>query len=135
MTGVKEDRAGGDDAVRPEYPPSPDDLPADADDPDAARIRSLHQQLIGLRRRHAWLVDAGIRTSDLTNTALTVTLRPSGSGAAGGVAPGSPDALRLVLNLGHEPIAVPGGTAAVEAGEVHGDGRVPAHAWAVLAGA
>jgi cyclomaltodextrinase len=135
VCGVKEDRAGGDDAVRPAYPASPDELPADADEPDAARIRSLHQQLVGLRRRHAWLVDSGLATSDLTNTALTVTLRPSGSGAAGGVAPGAPDALRLVLNLGDEPVAVAGDASRVEAGDVDGDGRVPPHAWAVLAGA
>jgi cyclomaltodextrinase len=135
LTGVKEDRAGGDDAVRPAYPPSPAELPSDADDPDAARIRSLHQQLIGLRRRHAWLVDARMETSGLTNTALTIALRPSGTGAAGGVAPGSPSELRLVLNIGDEPVEVGGPHGGVEAGDVGGDGRVPAHSWAVLAGA
>ncbi|WP_434157770.1 alpha-amylase family protein [Clavibacter michiganensis] len=132
LTGVKEDRAGGDDAVRPEYPASPDDL---RDDEHAARIRSLHQELVGLRRRHAWLVDARMETSGLTNTALTITLRPSGTGAAGGVAPGSPGALRLVLNIGDEPVEVAGSPDGREAGDVAGDGRVPGHSWAVLASA
>lgn len=118
--------------MRPAYPASPDEL---HDDEHAARIRSLHQELIGLRRRHAWLVDARMETSGLANTALTITLRPSGTGAAAGVAPGSPDALRLVLNLGEEPMEIAGSPDGREAGDVSGDGRVPGHSWAVLAGA
>jgi cyclomaltodextrinase len=76
-----------------------------------------------------------METSGLTNTALTIALRPSGTGAAGGVAPGSPSELRLVLNIGDEPVEVGGPHGGVEAGDVGGDGRVPAHSWAVLAGA
>ncbi|RIJ33356.1 alpha-amylase, partial [Clavibacter michiganensis subsp. insidiosus] len=48
---------------------------------------------------------------------------------------GSPDALRLVLNLGDEPLAIPGPSGGLEAGDLAGDGRVPGHSWAVLAGA
>ncbi|MGK2316395.1 alpha-amylase family glycosyl hydrolase [Gordonia rhizosphera] len=45
-TGVKEEREGGDDAIRPELPPS---APTDADLPSEYR---LHQRLIGIRRRY-----------------------------------------------------------------------------------
>ena len=48
--GVKEERYGGDDAVRPEFgsPPAPlDDF--------GTKVWGLHQYLIGLRRRHPWL--------------------------------------------------------------------------------
>ncbi len=46
LRGVKEDRAGGDDAVRPEFS-APDEVDND--------VFRLHQHLIGLRRRHPWL--------------------------------------------------------------------------------
>ncbi|MGE5697460.1 MAG: alpha-amylase family glycosyl hydrolase [Candidatus Sericytochromatia bacterium] len=48
--GVKEERFGGDDAVRPEFPVTPG-----APDNDADAVFRLHQFLIGLRRRHPWL--------------------------------------------------------------------------------
>lgn len=57
--GVKEDRAGGDDAVRPEFGAPP--LQADA---WGQEMFALHQFLIGLRRRHPWLHTA--RTAPLT---------------------------------------------------------------------
>ncbi|MGV9799320.1 alpha-amylase family protein [Mycobacterium sp. NPDC003449] len=56
--GVKEDRRGGDDAVRPEFTTPP----ADSD------VLRLHQFLIGLRRRHPWLHTATTTPLQLTNT-------------------------------------------------------------------
>jgi glycosidase len=56
--GIKEDRAGGDDAVRPEFTTPPTEIGGDAGD-----ILNLHRYLIGLRRRHPWL--HGARTSAL----------------------------------------------------------------------
>jgi len=47
LRGIKEDRAGGDDAVRPRLPGS-----ADPPGPDAAAITDLHRLLIGVRRVH-----------------------------------------------------------------------------------
>lgn len=63
LTGTKEQRLGGDDAVRPEFgeqpgPPSP----------EAARMLDAHRALIGLRRRHPWLVTATTTTLALENT-------------------------------------------------------------------
>src|SRR5229473_2579985 len=61
--GVKEHRAGGDDAIRPVFPASPADLA-----PFGWPIYRLHQNLIGVRRRHPWLHKARIRALDLGNT-------------------------------------------------------------------
>ena len=60
--GVKEDREGGDDAVRPAFPDTPADLA-----PYGWPTYRLHQELIGLRRRHDWLQSARVRTVHLTN--------------------------------------------------------------------
>lgn len=60
--GVKEERAGGDDDIRPVMPASPADLSALG----TGTLRA-HQDLLGLRRRHPWLVDARTEALDLTN--------------------------------------------------------------------
>jgi cyclomaltodextrinase len=60
--GVKQDRAGGDDAVRPAFPEKPDDLA-----PYGQPVYRLHQDLIGLRRRHDWLHTARVGKLHLTN--------------------------------------------------------------------
>jgi cyclomaltodextrinase len=61
FTGIKEDRFGGDDAVRPAFPDSAGDLPHD-------RMWAVHADLIALRRAHPWLVGAATEKLDLTNT-------------------------------------------------------------------
>ena len=53
FTGVKEEREHGDDAVRPPFPDTPTDLA-----PFGGPTHEVHQRLIGLRRRHPWLVHA-----------------------------------------------------------------------------
>ncbi|MCV7279055.1 DUF3459 domain-containing protein [Mycolicibacterium flavescens] len=60
--GVKEERFGGDDAVRPEFGAPP--VPVD---PHGADVFRLHQFLIGLRRRHPWLHTARTTALQLTN--------------------------------------------------------------------
>ena len=123
--GVKEDRAGGDDAVRPEF-----GLPFAAD--DAARdTLALHQYLIGLRRRHPWLHDARTRALLLQNRHYAYESR---CGA---------EALVVALNLDDQPLALPvqdllGGAARILAGtgappeEVVAQATVPPHGWLVL---
>jgi cyclomaltodextrinase len=68
--GIKEDRAGGDDAVRPTFPPTPAGLA-----PEGWPVYRLHQDLIGLRRRNAWLHGARTRTVHLTNQQMTYEVR------------------------------------------------------------
>jgi glycosidase len=60
--GIKEDRVGGDDAVRPEFGSSPVDLSGDARD-----TLNLHRYLIGLRRQHPWLHQARTTALKLDN--------------------------------------------------------------------
>lgn len=63
FAGVKEEREGGDDAVRPEFP----DAPGDLDSGEAETLRA-HRELIALRRRNRWLVTATTITLELSNT-------------------------------------------------------------------
>jgi cyclomaltodextrinase / maltogenic alpha-amylase / neopullulanase len=94
LEGVKEDRAGGDDAVRPAFPPTPQDT-GWAADPARAAVAGLHRTLIGLRRRHPWLVDARLAEPDvLRNELLALRLRGDGQ------------QLALVLNLADAPADV-----------------------------
>lgn len=89
LEAVKEERAGGDDAIRPVFPD-----PAGAfGDPDVLRI---HQELIGLRRRHPWLHTARSETVSLTNESIVLRL------ASG------PDSLTVALNLADDPLDVDG---------------------------
>jgi cyclomaltodextrinase / maltogenic alpha-amylase / neopullulanase len=64
--GIKEHRAGGDDAIRPAFPATPAQLA-----PFGWPTYRLHQELIGLRRRYPWLHRARSRMMELHNTDLT----------------------------------------------------------------
>ena len=84
LTGLKEEREGGDDAVRPAFPADPGTLP-DGADPDGL---ALHQELIGLRRRHPWLHAARTEVVEATDDRLVYLSRGDG------------DALRVTLDYG-----------------------------------
>jgi cyclomaltodextrinase len=122
--GVKEDRPGGDDAVRPAFPGSPEELA-----PSGRAVFDLHRSLIGLRRRHPWLHRAQTRVDHVANGQLVYT-----SHADGG-------SLCVALNLVDEVATVPApGAAAVLVGSAHLDHGpagtrlvLPPHGWAVLA--
>jgi cyclomaltodextrinase / maltogenic alpha-amylase / neopullulanase len=122
--GVKEHRAGGDDAIRPAFPSTPDGLA-----PFGWPVYRLHQDLIGLRRRHPWLHRARSRVVELHNADLILEASHDGN------------RLFVALNLGDAPISriIPA-IAERAAGElaVHRKGGtteivVPAHGWGVLA--
>ncbi|GAA1646175.1 alpha-amylase family glycosyl hydrolase [Georgenia ruanii] len=125
LTGLKEERLGGDDAIRQPFPAAPADLPD-----EGWPVYRLHQELIALRRRHPWLHRARTRTLTLTNEVLAYEVTAPRGPAAG--------RLLVVLNLadGDAEVAYEATPApAVLAGHAAaGDGlvRVPAHAWAVL---
>lgn len=121
MEGVKEQRLGGDDAVRPAMPGSAAglDLPA-----AGQHTRDLYGRLIAMRRRQPWLVDAQVVASEVTNTSITVTATPrTGEGSR----------LRLQLNTGDTPVPL-GGPEVVEAGEPVSGDRVAPHSWAITTG-
>jgi glycosidase len=65
FTGTKREREYGDDEVRPPFPVSPAEL-SRLGEP----VLALHRQLVGLRRRHPWLVRARTQVQELTNTQL-----------------------------------------------------------------
>jgi cyclomaltodextrinase len=119
--GEKEDRAGGDDAVRPAFPDSPGALP-----PGGGEQYDLYRTLISVRRRNPWLAEARIgEPLLLTNETLAVEIRAGDR--------------RLVtaLNLGDTAAAVPLPDAGLRvlAGGAHvedGTATVPPHGWAVL---
>ncbi|PZE23900.1 MULTISPECIES: alpha-amylase family protein [unclassified Curtobacterium] len=122
--GVKEARVGGDDAVRPAFPPVP---PAPADlDPEGRDAFRTHQALVAVRRRHPWLHRAHTDIVHLENTAIVLR-----------TAIGT-DAVVTALNIGDEAVSLPAaGSTTVEAGagEVdHGRVRLAASGWAVLGG-
>jgi glycosidase len=125
MRGVKEHRAGGDDAIRPAFPALPADLP-----PDGWGYYRLHQRLIGFRRRHPWLVRARTASEQLRSSALALRLRGERAGE---------EAL-LLLNTSDGEFRFdvdPAGLAVVQTPEP-GTGRpdpllVPAHSWTILA--
>lgn len=69
-TGVKEERFGGDDDVRPALPSGSDDF-----SPLGQRFLRAHQNLIGLRRRNPWLVDATTKVLSLDNKRMVYESR------------------------------------------------------------
>jgi glycosidase len=124
--GIKEERFGGDDAVRPEFPAAPSPL----GERETEQFR-LHQFLIGLRRRHPWLNRATTTAALLTNRQYVYVSRHGD------------DALLVALNLDETPLLfslrdkgfqggrVLGGDAAPEQADVK-DLVVGPHGWLVL---
>lgn len=152
---IKEERAGGDDGVRPVFPDdpaavfgAPQGTPADVDPeraqdettfppltllkPDAApRILEVHRRLLGLRRRFPWLASAqvAVRQDVLANEYAEIELT------------GTEDDERLVLalNLTDDPRPAPSevldavsGADMLDGTGPAGPGMVPAHGAAVV---
>ncbi|MWA00153.1 DUF3459 domain-containing protein [Actinomadura sp. LD22] len=117
--GVKEEREGGDDAIRPAFPARSDETPG-----YGTPHHRLHQDLIGVRRRHPWLVRAHTQVATLTNTALSYTV---GQGD---------ERLGVVLNVADEPakadLPAAGWTRIAGDADFHGEGAViPPRGWAI----
>ena len=121
--GVKEDREGGDDDVRPAFPQSPDEL-TDL----GAPVLAVHRELIGLRRRNPWLHRAQAEVTHLTNEQVVFTSRAGERSVV------------VALSLSNDATTVPvSGASAVIAGAgdlLHPGSSanlvLPAHGWAVL---
>ncbi|GAB3347086.1 alpha-amylase family glycosyl hydrolase [Modestobacter lapidis] len=122
--GIKEDRAGGDDAVRPPFPATPAELL-----PFGAATHRLHQELIGVRRRHRWLHRARTTPLHLANRQLTY------ASTAGD------DRLLVALNLSDDAVQQPapaarellaGDGTLQRAGTAQATVQLAPHGWAVL---
>lgn len=125
--GVKEERFGGDDAVRPEFT-----APLMGIDDHGHDVFRLHQYLIGLRRRHPWLHAARTSPLRLSNTQYAYATR---NGA---------DVLLVALNIDDAPLSVTLSELGFGQGQVvAGSGAPPqsiiehaeieAHGWLIIA--
>ncbi len=125
--GVKEERFGGDDAVRPEFGSPPEGVEQLGHD----ELR-LHQYLIGLRRRHPWMHTARTSSLQLTNRQYVYQTR---NGA---------DVLVVALNIDDAPFSVSlpevgfdGGTIVAGSGappqDVVSQAEVEPHGWLIIA--
>jgi cyclomaltodextrinase len=118
--GIKEERAGGDDEIRPALPAAGPTALSPLGEP----LFRLHQELIGLRRRNPWLHRATHRALHLRNTEYIVELS---SGA---------HRIVVALNIGDAPMdievhgltAVLAGTARLERDGI----QLRPHGWAVV---
>lgn len=115
---VKEERVGGDDAIRPEF----DQRPTGDND-----ILQLHQYLIGLRRRQPWLHTAHTEAVEVNNTGYVYRTVADGH------------ELTVALNIGDDPlpVALPGpGRITAGSGapppEHVADLVVPPHGWVIV---
>jgi cyclomaltodextrinase len=116
--GVKEQRPGGDDAIRPAFPPTPSDLA-----PHGQPLHTLHQQLIALRRARPWLTHAKTEIRTLANT--TLIYRTSDRANA-------TNSIDVALNIADTPLKLPGSSFEILAGKVQaGTTTVPPHGWAI----
>ena len=118
--GVKTEGEGGDDAVRPAFPDSPQGLW-----PDGWTVYRRHQELIGVRRRHPWLVRAHTKVLRLENTRLLLELAHDER------------RLFLALNLdGPASFAVPEAKTVLAGRDAHFSGAGSLHlgakGWAIL---
>jgi glycosidase len=125
IRGLKEHRAGGDDAIRPAFPARPAELP-----PEGWRYYRLHQRLIGFRRRHPWLVRARTTSEQLEASALALRLRGERDG----------EHALLLLNTGDADFRFTVDAAGLTVAETAEPGAqvtdpllVPPHSWIILA--
>jgi cyclomaltodextrinase len=87
LPGVKEHRAGGDDAIRPAYPHDPSVL-----DPSGASMYDTHRHLTSVRRRNAWVNGATVLDPDvLRNDVIAFRVADASN------------TLAVVLNVGDTP--------------------------------
>lgn len=87
--GIKEDREGGDDAIRPAFPAQPAELMR-----EGWPVYRMHQDLIRVRRERRWLARARIEIGTKSNAVLSYTCK-SGD-----------NRLAVVLNIGETPHAL-----------------------------
>ncbi len=125
--GIKEERFGGDDAVRPEF-----GSPHEGVGEHGQQVFRAHQHLIGLRRRHPWLRTARTTPLHVTNHGYVYATQNGDNALVVALNIGS-EAMRVSLpELGFAAAEVVAGSGAPGL-EVLIDAVIPAHGWLVLA--
>lgn len=92
LRGVKENRVGGDDAIRPRFP-----LPLPPLTAEQAEVLALHRSLVALRAQRPWLTTAHVRVAELANRRVRIVAESDGR------------AVMTVLSLEDQPLALPDG--------------------------
>lgn len=124
--GIKEERFGGDDAVRPEFV-----SPHEGVGEHGQQVFRAHQHLIGLRRRHPWLRTARTTPLHVTNHGY-VYVTQNGDNALVVALNVDSEAMRVSLpELGFAAAEVVAGSGAPGL-EVLIDAAIPPHGWLVL---
>ncbi len=128
--GMKYERLGGDDEIRPAFPDHPDDLGS-----EGQHVYRLYQDLTRLRRERPWLATAAVEVITLSNQQMALKMNGSNN-----------NIVLLLLNLadeswsanfpweGAEPSRVISGYEAhrqVDSGKLEVR-NLPPHAWSVL---
>ncbi|MGB9221943.1 alpha-amylase family glycosyl hydrolase [Mycobacterium sp.] len=108
--GIKEERYGGDDAVRPEFGSPPVQL-----DESGNQVWALHQYLVGLRRRHPWLHAASTTAVRLDNRHYVYETR------------NGTDALLVALNVDDKPLQLRFSELGIGRAEVLAGSAAPPH--------
>ncbi len=116
-TGTKEEREGGDDEIRPQLPPLPENLSL-----LGRPVLELHQRLVAVRRCHPWLARATVEATAVTNETILVTCASEVGGQHHEIA--------VALSVDDTGRPMPAGVVIAQSGEDLLE--VEAHGWAVL---
>jgi glycosidase len=119
LEAIKENHARGDDAVRPVMPRERW-LFAHSH----PEVEQVYRRMMGLRRRHPWLVDAAVETEEVDRAWLVVRSR----------ARDRAESLALALNLTSEPVGLADSVQVIEAEPAQAGRAVAPHGWAVFTG-
>jgi cyclomaltodextrinase len=118
---VKEKRSGGDDAIRPAFPPTPEEFAL-----PNWHVYQLYRELIELRHSNVWISSGLIKSITLANQFFVYE---TAYGA---------QCLQVALNVGDAPghLAVSQNSHVLKAGTAYKSGndwQIPAHAFAIFA--
>lgn len=94
FTGEKLDQEGGDEAVRPPFPETPDQLA-----PFGAETLRVYQEIIGIRRRNSWLSTATLEITEVTNKEIAIQLTAANHPGSAGHLSNEPGNAQLILRL------------------------------------
>lgn len=114
FVGVKEERLGGDDDIRPPFPPDREAL---------SGWDTYHrvQELVSVRRRYPGLQSAPVEVTEVENAFLRLTADVGG------------ERLQLTLNLSDAARSVPAGPVLAAAAGSRDAGTVAPHGWQIAA--